>query len=328
MKKRKKTKKTKNGTTKLKIAVYVLVLAVIGLSTILAYILYTQKEYKKELVHTQNSLKILQAKIKEVKKITLKKETPSAQIPSEALDFTTNVKHTAQKTAHKKPKHVNLTKPKLVIIIDDVAFKYQVDMIKTIPLKITPSFFPPTNAHPNTPIYAREFNHYMIHVPMSAMHFNRPEPKTLHVNDSYAKILNRIKELKKEFPKAEFINNHTGSKFTSDTDAMFNLFKALQKERLGFVDSKTTLLTKAKTADAIYPIPLYTRNVFLDNVPNRQYIRNELKRAVNIAKKDGFAIAIGHPHKTTLNTLKTSNDILKGVDVVYIDELRSFYATK
>ncbi|HIQ51311.1 MAG TPA: divergent polysaccharide deacetylase family protein, partial [Nautiliaceae bacterium] len=126
-------------------------------------------------------------------------------------------------------------KPKLVIIIDDVSFKWQVNKIKAIPFKITPSFFPPSKRHPNTPIYAKTFSHYMVHLPLEAIHFPTPEPHTLNTKDSYQTILKRVEYVKNLFPKAKFINNHTGSTFTSDKESMIKLFKALKNENLGFV---------------------------------------------------------------------------------------------
>ena len=66
---------------------------------------------------------------------------------------------------------------------------------------------------------------------------------------------------------------------------------------------------------------MYSRNIFLDNKEDSEYIKNQLKKAVKIARKRGYAIAIGHPHKITLTTLKNAKNILKNVQVVYIDEL-------
>ena len=67
------------------------------------------------------------------------------------------------------------------------------------------------------------------------------------------------------------------------------------------------------------------RDVFLDNTQNLKDIENELKKAVQIAKKRGFAIAIGHPKKQTLKVLKNSGDILKGVEVVYLKDIYERY---
>ena len=44
-----------------------------------------------------------------------------------------------------------------------------------------------------------------------------------------------------------------------------------------------------------------------------------------IAKKRGFAIAIGHPKKQTLKVLKNSGDILKCVEVVYLKDIYEKY---
>ena len=49
------------------------------------------------------------------------------------------------------------TKPKLVIIIDDVHTKAQINAIKALPLKVTPSVFPPYKISPDSHLLVREF---------------------------------------------------------------------------------------------------------------------------------------------------------------------------
>ncbi len=339
---KKKTTNSKKSILNLKYIIYFLLLVIFSVSTFIVGIVYSQKNYEKELKKTQNSVKILQEKIKKLKTLktpSLKhekethplkyeKETTQTDIPSEIVDYEKSQNESVTfppilLQPEKKTPIISVSKkPKLVIIIDDVSFNIHIKKIKAIPYKITPSFFPPSHRHPNTALYAEKFSHYMIHLPMQAVHFHKPEPKTLNITDNYQTILNRIIEVKKLFPKAKFINNHTGSTFTANTSAMIKLFKALKVEHIGFVDSKTTVNTKAKEAQKIYNIPLYSRNIFLDNKANPAYIKKQLKKAVQIAKKRGFAIAIGHPHSTTLETLKNAKNILKDVDVVYIDELK------
>jgi len=232
---------------------------------------------------------------------------------------------TSTNTISKKKKKITqlfkTKKPKLVIILDDVSFNYEVKEIKQIPFKITPSFFPPTKIHPNTPIYAKEFTDYMVHVPMQAINYPHPEPNTMAIKWSYKQVKNKINQIHKLFPNAKFINNHTGSEFTANLQSMGKLFKILKKDNLGFVDSKTTHYSKAKNVEIIYNIPFYSRDIFLDNKQNIKYIQNQLKKAVKIAKKRGYAIAIGHPHPATIQALKKSQNILKNVDVITINEL-------
>ncbi|WP_457564476.1 divergent polysaccharide deacetylase family protein [Caminibacter sp.] len=293
-----------------------------------SYILL-QKNVKKEIQKQQNLITSLERKISKLEKETKKPKTTQIAPPSESYDYQLalkNQKETSIIQKIEKPviKQHKSKKPMLVIILDDVSFKYQVRDIKSLPFKITPSFFPPTKRHPNTAVYAKEFSDYMVHLPLEAIHFSKPEPNTLNVGASYAKIKARIDYIKKIFPRAHFINNHTGSTFTADKNSMILLFKALKADNLGFVDSRTTPYSKAYIADNYYKIPLFSRNVFIDNKPDIAYIQNQLKKAVKIAQKKGYAIAIGHPHKTTFEALRKSKNILKNVEVVYIDELAKY----
>ena len=321
---KKKYKKKKNTFNFYKLIIIFLIIIIAALSGFLISYFFMQKEFKKEITKQQNIIQTLEDKIKKLEKENKKISS------SESLDYQLTLKKVKHKIVSPIQKNkkipINKTpkKPLLVIIIDDVAFKRQVNEIKAIPFKITPSFFPPTTRHPNTPKYAKEFPVYMVHVPMEALHFSKPEPKTLNVGDDYIKIKKTIEEIKTFFPTVKFINNHTGSKFTADTNSMKILFKVLKEENLGFVDSKTTPISKAYIAEKYYKVPLFSRNVFLDNVQDINYIKNQLKKAVNIAKKRGYAIAIGHPHKATIEALKSSKEILKNVKVVYIDELAKY----
>jgi polysaccharide deacetylase 2 family uncharacterized protein YibQ len=232
----------------------------------------------------------------------------------EQLDKDEDVKIT------KKP-YIQTGKPKLAIIIDDVSYEHQVRMIENIPYKITPSFFPPTSRHPDTVKLASRFEFAMIHLPMEALSYTKPEPSTLVVSDSSLVMQKRIRELKKLFPRISYYNNHTGSKFTANQEAMDRLFQVFKDENLSFVDSRTTAKTKAPFVAQKYGMNLLSRDVFLDNEIEKNAIQKQLVKAVNLAKKHGFAIAIGHPHTNTLTVLKEAKAILRDVDVVYVKDL-------
>ena len=211
---------------------------------------------------------------------------------------------------------------KLVIIIDDVATFEHAGMIKSLGLKITPSIFPATKTHPDTPSIARTFEFYMIHLPMQAKHFDSPEIGTLTTNESYESILAKIKKIRKDFPRAKYTNNHTGSRFTSDFDAMDKAYRALIDQDFIFVDSKTISQTAVARAAKKHNQPYIARDIFLDDNPSAAAVRRELVAAVNLAKKRGYAIAIGHPKKNTISVIKESkNNILKDVDVVYLKDI-------
>ncbi len=221
-------------------------------------------------------------------------------------------------------KDMNLSKTKqarLAIIIDDMANISQVRALQALKLKLIPSFFPPDKNHIDTPKLALKFDFYMVHLPLAAMNYTKPELDTLNPSDSEKRIFKKIQQVKKDFKDLKFINNHTGSLFTSDEKAMKKLYKAFEIEELIFVDSKTIASSKApKVAKALGQIYIQ-RDVFLDNRDDVAYIKNQLIEAVRLAKQKGFAIAIGHPRKNTFKALEQSKDLLKSVELVYLSEI-------
>ncbi|EAH9135568.1 divergent polysaccharide deacetylase family protein [Campylobacter upsaliensis] len=237
---------------------------------------------------------------------------------NQSLNLEQNLSKNEAKKENLKP--IIGQKPKLAIIIDDMANKEQVKELKALHLKLNPSFFPSHTLHPNTPKLAKEFEFYMVHLPLKALSFQN-KMSVLSPEDSEEEIEKTIAKIKGEFKKLKFINNHTGSLFTSDEEAMRKLYKALDKHHLSFVDSKTIHNSKApKIAKEMQKIYI-KRDVFLDNEDDVDYVKNQLLNAVNLAQKRGYAIAIGHPKKNTFKALKESKELLKSVDLVYLSEL-------
>ena len=214
------------------------------------------------------------------------------------------------------------SKPKLVIIIDDVHSKSQLANIKALGLHITPSIFPPYRLAPNSHKLASNLKHFMIHLPMESKSIQlNKQYKTLKIYHSDRVIEERIAELRVLFPKAKYINNHTGSVFTSNYDSMSSAYGYMKKYKFKFVDSKTSKYTKVKQIAKEHKDRYVARDIFLDNKRDVEQIRVQLKKAVSIAQKRGYAIAIGHPHNETMRALASSKSILNLVDVIYIDEL-------
>ena len=224
------------------------------------------------------------------------------------------------------PSHVSIAsrgeRPKLAIIIDDVHTRTQLDAIEDIGFPVTPSIFPPYTLSPDTPKLAAHAVHYMIHLPMESgsVQFNH-QTKTLMTNFTKAQIEARIKEIRRLFPRAHFMNNHTGSVFTADEKAMRWLYEAMRKEGFIFIDSRTSAATKVQKIAQAHGDAYVARNIFLDNNQSVPAILTQLNKAVVLAKKHGYAIAIGHPHPATMEALRRAKPILKEVEVVYIESI-------
>lgn len=223
----------------------------------------------------------------------------------------------------KKIEKVKGKKGKLAIIFDDVSFPADVKHIKALGFPVTMSFLPPTARHPDSAKLAAKEPYYMVHLPMEAMKFNSPETSTLMTTDSKEKIVERIRKIKEQFPNVQYINNHTGSKFTSDAEAMNKLIFALRLEKIGFIDSRTTAETKAEAVMKRYKMPYLTRDIFLDHDDDVEAITKQIKKAIRVAKKYGKCIAICHPHLETLEALKASTPLFDEVELVRIDKLTS-----
>jgi polysaccharide deacetylase 2 family uncharacterized protein YibQ len=97
--------------------------------------------------------------------------------------------------------------------------------------------------------------------------------------------------------------------------------KIMKEENLHFVDSRTTAKTKAPEIAKKLGLKLYSRDIFIDNNNDKKLIRKQLRKAVAIAKKRGYAVAIGHPHENTLEVLIGAKNMLKDVDLVYLKDL-------
>ncbi|HEA8087410.1 TPA: divergent polysaccharide deacetylase family protein [Campylobacter coli] len=278
------------------------------------------KDEKSEFKHLQeNNLSILEQTIKDLNLSTSVEENLSKM--DENLSLVVEQNLSKEENLIKDTNSSKTKQARLAIIIDDMANISQVKALQALNLKVNPSFFPSDKNHIDTPKLALKFDFYMVHLPLAAINYAKPELDTLNPNDTQERIFKKIKQIKKDFKDLKFINNHTGSLFTSNEEAMKKLYKAFEKEGLIFVDSKTIASSKApKVAKALGQIYIQ-RDVFLDNQDDVAYIKKQLMDAVKLAKKKGFAIAIGHPRKNTFKALEQSKDLLDSVELVYLSEI-------
>ena len=281
-----------------------------------------EQESKKKLLEDLSKIQTQKPQEKEIKKelkrypkpLAHEKKIQNDKIIQEALSEVE--KDGRVVLAHKGGK------PKLAIILDDVSQQSQLNKIKATGLKLTPAIFPPSQRSMTSHQLAKGLKHYMIHLPMESgsAQFNS-QTKTLITDFTEAQIKERVKEIRTLFPTARFINNHTGSVYTDNYNAMKRLYRALRSEGFIFVDSRTIGSTKVPQITDEFGDAYVARDVFIDNEHNVPYIHKQLQKAVNKAKKRGYAIAIGHPHKMTLKALASAQHIFADVELVYIDEL-------
>jgi len=118
-----------------------------------------------------------------------------------------------------------------------------------------------------------------------------------------------------------YMNNHTGSKFTSDKESMEKLMPLLKKDGIIFVDSRTIGTTKIPQVSKELGLRYLGRDVFLDDRDGVANIKKQIREAVAVAKRHGSAIAIGHPRPDTLEALRQSKGLLGEIQLVGIDKI-------
>lgn len=235
---------------------------------------------------------------------------------------TTKKAEVTQKIVKQKQPLQKSNKPRLMIIMDDIATFDEAKKLKKLGFLVVPSIFPKTKDHPNTPKIAKMFKSIMIHLPLEANSFPKPEINTILTADTKEVVKNKLNKALKDFKNIVAINNHTGSKFTSDKKALKYLISLIEKRSYIFIDSKTSHKSKYVEIQRQKGRKIFHRDIFLDNIQKISYIKTQIKKAVALAKKKGFAIAICHPHPATFKALQKSKKLLKKVRLVDIDEIR------
>lgn len=218
--------------------------------------------------------------------------------------------------------HIKHIKPKVVIIIDDLANPKDIRRFDNLGLKLNLSLFPKQFFSKRNPEIAKTLDFYMIHLPLEAQNFIQQDVETLHVGDKKDKIDFHIAQIKRDFPSLRYLNNHTGSRYTASKQDMKILLDILDKYGITFVDSKTTSNSVVKELFAKTHKIYLGRDIFLDNDNNAAYITQQLNKALKIADTKGYVIAIGHPHNQTYRVLQSyKKTLLKNYDMLYIHEL-------
>jgi uncharacterized protein len=220
--------------------------------------------------------------------------------------------------------------PRLAIIIDDLgADSSAAASVVALPFPLTASVMPnlPFSAQVADEAYRRG-DHVMLHLPMEADSESspggaQPESVELRVGMTANQVSSILASMLATVPHAAGVNNHEGSRATADPALMRALMDAIHRRGLYFIDSRTTAATVAYDSAERAGVPAASRKVFLDDTPTREAILAQLDLAVRDARRDGSAIAIGHPRAATIEALAEGVPRLRadGIQLVFASEL-------
>ena len=196
--------------------------------------------------------------------------------------------------------------PMIAIVLDDMGVNRKgTERALKLPAPITLSFLPYAQGVAGFVKTARASGHeILVHVPMEPKGPADPGPHALRVGQSADEIrANLIWDLGR-FEGYVGVNNHMGSKFTADAEAMRPVMEELKTRGLIFLDSRTGPDTQAASTARAVGVPVLSRDVFLDNDDEGAKVEAQFSRLEKLARKNGAAIAIGHPHTETLAILE------------------------
>ena len=196
----------------------------------------------------------------------------------------------------------------IVLVIDD--FGYRNDSVSDgfldLNIPITCAIIP---GHSQSRKFAQKAfaagKEVIIHMPMESS-LNTPGEDEYKIKSGMTseEVEWRIREVLKEMPEAIGMNNHQGSKATTNGKVMSVLGSVLKANNKFFIDSRTTSKTVAEEIMRSIGVPTIRRHVFLDNDDSKDKISERIDEVARLAQKQGIAVAIGHAKPNTLKAIK------------------------
>lgn len=216
-------------------------------------------------------------------------------------------------------------RPQIAIVIDDLAVVRgrSLDIIN-LPAPLTLSFLPYAPDLPEITRLAHDHGHeLMVHLPMEPKGDFDPGPHALLTHVSHEKMRADLIFNLSRFDGYVGLNNHMGSAFTEDRESLDLVLDEVERRGLLVLDSRTSRKSLLAKMSTDRNIPNMTRDFFLDNEQDVDYIFGQLAKLEAMARRKGSAIAIGHPYAETIQALTLWLPTLKarGITVVPLSHL-------
>lgn len=217
-------------------------------------------------------------------------------------------------------------KGKLALVIDDFGYNQEgINIYQQIDRPLTFAILPNQTYSKKAVVQAannqREF---ILHLPMEASSVDAmAEPKTVNVNMSDSEISSLVNDLLNTVPEIIGVNNHQGSRATTDSRVMRDVLATLKERNLCFIDSKTSASSVAYKLALEMNVPTAENSLFIDNSSDIEAIKKQLRLAAKMAIDNGSIVAIGHARINTGKAIKEMIPELeeKGIKLIYASEL-------
>lgn len=209
---------------------------------------------------------------------------------------------------------------KVAIIIDDIGYQKADPQLIKLPYALTFAVMPFTpQGQQMAALAASQHKEVMLHMPMEAVAQNHLLGKgALRQPMTQQQVRAALQQALAQVPQAVGINNHMGSLYTSLAEPMDWTMQLVAEHQLYFIDSKTTNRSAVPAAAARHGIASRSRDIFLDNNKSYAAIDQQFNQLISLAKRQGSAIAIGHPYPETYAYLQKNLPRLaaEGIELV------------
>jgi len=211
--------------------------------------------------------------------------------------------------------------PRVALIIDDLGYDKKIaKKFLGLDINLTFSILPHSPFQNNIERFASSKGlEIMLHMPMEPVEYPgvNPGPGTLLSSMTPDELIKQLEENLDTMPGVKGINNHMGSKLTAESNQMYQIFSVLKHRGLFFIDSRTTPDSLCKPSARLFQVPFAQRDVFIDHYQKPDFIRKQIKELIRIARVNGEAVGILHPHSTTYRILQEMlPDLQKKVQLV------------
>jgi len=194
---------------------------------------------------------------------------------------------------------------RLAVVIDDLGRSVdEVESLERLGVPLTYSVLPYEEQTAEViAALRRHGDEILCHLPMEPVSGQNPGPGALRANMDAGELRAATAAALAAVPGAVGVNNHMGSRLSADDRSMHAVLGVLADRKLFFLDSRTSPESVGYRVALALGLPAAQRQVFLDGDQRSQIIREQFARMLAIARERGAAIAIGHPHPSTIETL-------------------------
>ncbi len=235
-------------------------------------------------------------------------------------------KDSPQKDTEEPVNKLEEDRPQVAIIIDDLGYNPDLDQeLYELDYPLTLAVLPFRSQTQETAETFESKNNFelLLHLPLEPMDENQKEENMATVDMTREEIVSFLDEALEEMEGVEGINNHKGSRFTSDEVKMGYLLEEIQQRDLFFVDSFTLGDSVAYPLALEMGIPTARRDVFIDYNDDKEVVIEKLRQLEEVAQENGTAIGIGHHKKNTIQALKEELPRMeeRGIELVVVSEV-------